>query len=75
MATKTFMAKEHEVVREWWLVDATDRPLGRLATEVAMILRGKHKPIFTPHCDTGDHVIIIGQVVRVTHCEGSPLGL
>jgi len=53
------MAKEHEVVREWWLIDAADRPIGRLATEVARILRGKHKPIFTPHCDTGDHVIII----------------
>ena len=59
MATRTFMAKEHEVEREWWLIDATDRPIGRLATEVAKILRGKHKPIFTPHCDTGDHVIII----------------
>ena len=59
MAVKTFMAKEHEVVREWWVIDATDRPIGRLAAEVARILRGKHKPIFTPHCDTGDHVIII----------------
>lgn len=58
-AGKTFMAKEHEVVREWWVIDATDRPIGRLAAEVARILRGKHKPIFTPHCDTGDHVIII----------------
>ena len=59
MAVKTFMAKEHEVVREWLVIDATDRPIGRLAAEVARILRGKHKPIFTPHCDTGDHVIII----------------
>ena len=45
--------------REWWVIDAANRPLGRLAAEVARILRGKHKPIFTPHCDTGDHVIII----------------
>ena len=59
MSTKTFMAKEHEVEREWWIVDATNKPLGRLATEVATLLRGKHKPIFTPHCDTGDHVIIV----------------
>ena len=59
MAHRTFMAKEHEVERAWLLVDATDRPLGRLAAEVARILRGKHKPIFTPHCDTGDHVVIV----------------
>jgi large subunit ribosomal protein L13 len=59
MPTKTFMAKEHEVEREWWVVDATNKPLGRLATQVAVLLRGKHKPIFTPHCDTGDHVIVI----------------
>lgn len=59
MSVRTFMAKEHEVERQWWVIDATDRPIGRLATEVAKILRGKHKPIFTPHCDTGDHVIVI----------------
>jgi large subunit ribosomal protein L13 len=56
---KTFMAKPAEVQRKWLVIDATDRPLGRLASEVARILRGKHKPIFTPHVDTGDHVIII----------------
>jgi large subunit ribosomal protein L13 len=56
---KTFMAKPAEVERKWLVIDATDRPLGRLASEVARILRGKHKPIFTPHVDTGDHVIII----------------
>src|SRR5687767_4147854 len=56
---KTFMAKPEEVQREWLVVDATGRPLGRLATEVARLLRGKHKPTFTPHVDTGDHVIII----------------
>jgi len=64
---KTFSAKPHEVEREWYVVDATDRPLGRLATEVAMVLRGKHKPIYTPHVDTGDHVIVINcDRVRLT---------
>jgi large subunit ribosomal protein L13 len=56
---KTFVAKPAEVQRKWLVIDATDRPIGRLATEAARILRGKHKPIFTPHVDTGDHVIII----------------
>jgi len=53
------VAKPAEVQRKWLVIDATDRPLGRLATEAARILRGKHKPIFTPHVDTGDHIIII----------------
>ncbi|HAG06697.1 MAG: 50S ribosomal protein L13 [Clostridia bacterium 62_21] len=56
---KTFMAKEGEVERKWYVVDAAGKTLGRLAAEVARILRGKHKPIFTPHVDTGDHVIVI----------------
>src|SRR5436309_14376197 len=56
---KTFTAKPNEIERKWWLVDATGKSLGRLAAQVAAILRGKHKPIFTPHVDTGDHVIII----------------
>lgn len=56
---KTFMAKEGEIERKWYLVDATDMPLGRLAAQVASILRGKNKPIFTPNVDTGDHVIIV----------------
>jgi large subunit ribosomal protein L13 len=56
---KTFMAKPEELQRDWLVIDATDRPLGRLAQEVAKLLRGKHKPTFTPHVDTGDHVIII----------------
>jgi large subunit ribosomal protein L13 len=56
---KTFVAKPAEIKRKWLVIDATDRPIGRLATEAARILRGKHKPIFTPHVDTGDHVIII----------------
>ena len=55
----TFMAKGHEVDRKWLVVDAEGQTLGRLASEVASILRGKHKPTFTTNVDTGDHVIII----------------
>ena len=55
----TFMAKANEVERKWYVIDAEGKTLGRLSTEVASILRGKHKPTFTPHVDTGDHVIII----------------
>ena len=55
---KTFSAKSHEVKREWLLVDATDKVLGRLAAEIARRLRGKHKPEFTPHVDTGDFIIV-----------------
>jgi large subunit ribosomal protein L13 len=56
---KTFMAKAETFQREWLVIDAAGKPLGRLAAEAARILRGKHKPTFTPHTDTGDHVIII----------------
>jgi len=56
---KTFMAKAEEVSRKWYVVDADGKPLGRLASEVAKILRGKNKPTYTPHIDTGDHVIVI----------------
>ena len=56
---KTFVAKEQEVTKKWYLVDARDKVLGRLATQIAMRLRGKHKPIFTPHADTGDFVIVV----------------
>jgi large subunit ribosomal protein L13 len=56
---KTFMAKAETIEREWLVVDATGKSLGRLATEVATLLRGKHKPTFTPHMDSGDHVIVI----------------
>jgi large subunit ribosomal protein L13 len=56
---KTFSAKAQEVERQWFVVDAASAPLGRLASRVATILRGKHKPIYTPHVDTGDHVIVI----------------
>ena len=56
---KTFSAKAETVKRDWYLIDATDKVLGRLATEVARRLRGKHKPEFTPHVDTGDYIIIL----------------
>jgi len=56
---RTFMAKANAVERKWYVVDAAGKTLGRLASEVASILRGKHKPTYTPHVDTGDHVIII----------------
>ena len=56
---KTFMANAQNVERNWYIGDADGMPLGRLASEVAAILRGKNKPTFTPHCDTGDHVIVI----------------
>ncbi|HEX9757546.1 MAG TPA: 50S ribosomal protein L13 [Nitrospiria bacterium] len=56
---KTFSAKIETIERKWLLVDAKDKVLGRLASKVASLLRGKHKPIFTPHVDTGDHVIVI----------------
>ncbi|WP_082235740.1 50S ribosomal protein L13 [Halobacillus massiliensis] len=55
----TFMANENNVERKWYVVDAAGQTLGRLASEVASILRGKNKPTYTPHVDTGDHVIII----------------
>lgn len=56
---KTFMAREKDIERKWYVVDAAGKTLGRLAAEVARILRGKHKPVFTPHVDTGDHVIVV----------------
>jgi len=55
----TYMANENTVERKWFVVDATGQVLGRLATEVATVLRGKHKPPFTPHVDCGDYVIVI----------------
>lgn len=56
---KTYMAKAGEVQRDWYVVDATNQTLGRLASEIARILRGKHKPEFTPHIDVGDFVIVV----------------
>ena len=56
---KTFVAKEQNVAKKWYVVDAKDKVLGRLAAQIAMRLRGKHKPVFTPHADTGDFVVVI----------------
>jgi large subunit ribosomal protein L13 len=56
---KTFIAKEYEVDKKWYIVNAENRVLGRLATQIATRLRGKHKPIFTPHADTGDFIVVI----------------
>lgn len=56
---KTYVAKEQEVQKKWYLMDAENKVLGRLATQIAMRLRGKHKPIFTPHADTGDFIVVI----------------
>lgn len=64
---KTYAVKASEIDRGWWLIDATDQPLGRLATRVATLLAGKHKPTWSPHLDTGDHVVIVNASrVRVT---------
>lgn len=56
---KTYVAKEQEIDKKWYLVDAEDKILGRLATEIATRLRGKHKPEFTPHADTGDFIVVV----------------
>ncbi len=64
---KTMSAKPAEVKRDWFLVDATDKTLGRLASEIAYRLRGKHKPIYTPHVDTGDYIVVVNaEKVAVT---------
>lgn len=64
---RTFSAKPHEVQRDWYVVDATDKVLGRLASEIARRLRGKHKPIYTPHVDTGDFIVVVNvEKLRVT---------
>ena len=63
----TFSAKPHEVNHDWYVVDAADKTLGRLASEIARRLRGKHKPEYTPHVDTGDYIIVVNaDKVRVT---------
>lgn len=56
---KTYSAKAETVQRDWYVVDATDKVLGRLATEIARRLRGKHKPVYTPHVDTGDYIVVV----------------
>ena len=64
---KTFVAKPAEVEHKWYVVDAEGKTLGRLASEIAKILRGKHKPIYTPHVDTGDYVIVVNaEKIHVT---------
>ena len=64
---KTFSAKEHEVRRDWFLIDASGKTLGRLASEIARRLRGKHKPEYTPHVDTGDYIVVVNaDKIRVT---------
>ncbi len=83
---KSFIAKPHEVERKWYVIDAEGKNLGRLSSEVAAILRGKKKPIYTPHVDTGDYVIVINaEKIAVTgkkmtdkvykHHTGYPGGL
>lgn len=83
---KTFMAKNGQIERKWYLIDASGKTLGRLASKIAYILRGKHKPEFTPHVDTGDYIVVINaEKVAVTgkkttkkhyeHYTGYPGGL
>lgn len=68
---KTYSPKPADIERSWWVVDAAGLPLGRLASEVAQILRGKHKPTYAPHMDTGDHVIVVNAArVAVTSEKG-----
>ena len=69
---KTFSAKAHEVRRDWFVVDAADKTLGRLASEIALRLRGKHKPEYTPHVDTGDYIVVVNaDRIRVTGRKAS----
>ncbi len=64
---KTFSAKPHEVRHDWYVVDASDKVLGRLASQIAKRLRGKHKAIYTPHVDTGDYIVVVNAAkLRVT---------
>lgn len=66
-ATRCFLAKPGELEKKWWLVDANDKIVGRLASEIAMILMGKHRPTYTPHVDTGDYVVVVNaEKVRFT---------
>jgi large subunit ribosomal protein L13 len=64
---KTFSARKEDIQRRWYIIDADGKVLGRVASQVAILLRGKHKPIYTPHVDTGDHVIVVNaQKIRLT---------
>jgi len=68
----TFTAKPAEVKRDWFVVDAEGKTLGRLSSEIALRLRGKHKPVYTPHVDTGDYIVVINaEKVRVTGCKAT----
>ena len=68
---KTYMAKPGEVVQRWWLVDASDKMVGRLASDLATVLMGKHRPTYTPHVDTGDFIVVINaEKVKVTGNKG-----
>jgi len=72
MSTKTFSAKPHEVRRDWFLVDANQMILGRLAAQIALRLRGKHKPEYTPHVDTGDYIVVVNAAkLRVTGAKAT----
>lgn len=67
MTVKTVSAKEHEIQRDWLVIDAQGQTLGRLATQIATLLRGKHKPVYTPHVDCGDYVIVVNaEKIHVT---------
>ncbi len=67
MNTKTFVAQPGQIDQKWWLVDASDKVVGRLASEIAMVLMGKHRPTYTPHVDTGDFVVVVNvEKVRFT---------
>src|SRR5215510_4205062 len=69
---KTFVAKPQEVRRDWYVIDATDKVLGRLAVEIARRLRGKHKAEYTPHVDTGDYIVVVNAAkIRVTGNKGA----
>ena len=59
MGNKTYMAKTGEIDPKWWLVDADEKILGRLSSDIAVILMGKHRPTYTPHVDTGDHIVVV----------------
>ncbi len=72
MSVKTFSAKPHEVRRDWFLVDANEKILGRLAAQIALRLRGKHKPEYTPHVDTGDYIVVVNAAkLRVTGAKAT----
>jgi len=67
MKVKTWTPKQDDIERQWWVVDATDQTLGRLATQIATVLKGKHKPEYAPNADVGDHVIVLNcEKIHVT---------